>query len=326
MMKRWIVIAAAVALASCSQSPGTGDGKDAAKADAPSAAQAPAPAAPAPAAPAAPAAAGDIDKAKVGDLIKRYYTSSGQIPEDVEITVAEIKPSEVTGLNEGTLRLARGAQAQDVPFLISADGRWFLRADPVDLTLDPVQAVLSKMNVGDDNPSRGPKDSAVTIVEYSDFQCPFCARAEEIVAGEVLKNYGDKVRFIYKQFPLTSIHPWAEPASLVGLCLYKQAGNDAYWKFHEAVFKAQKDIPNEEPETKLIAMAKDAGGDPAKVKACYDAGETKPIVEATIEEAEEIGVNSTPTFFINGKRLSGAQSLDAFKAIIDPELAKAGKS
>ena len=322
MMKRWIAFAAAATFLSCSPStPSSSEHKDAPKADAPAAAQAPAAAAPAPA-----GAAANIDKAKVGDLIKRYYVSSGQIPEDVEMSVTDIKASEVTGLSEGTLRLSRGAQSQEVPFLISADGRWFLRADPVDLNIDPVQQVLSKIKLGDDNPSRGAKNSPVTIVEYSDFQCPFCARAEEIVAGEVMKAYGDKVTFIYKQFPLTSIHPWAEPASLIGLCVYKVGGNAAYWKYHEAVFKAQKDVPSEEPAGKLLGFAKDAGADQAKVKDCFEKGETKALVDATLAEAEEVGVNSTPTFFINGKRVSGAQSLEAFKAIIDPELAKAGKS
>src|SRR5690606_16165868 len=143
MMKRWIVIAAATSLAACSPSPGTGNGQDAAKADAPTTAQAPAAAPAAPAAPAAAGAAANIDKAQVGELIKRYYTSSGQIPEDVDMAVTDVKPSQITGLSEGTLRLSRGAQSQEVPFLISADGRWFLRADPVDLTIDPVQEVLA---------------------------------------------------------------------------------------------------------------------------------------------------------------------------------------
>ena len=318
MNKRWIAIAAAATFMSCSPStPGSSDGKEAPKADAPSAAQAPAPA---PAAPAAAGASANIDKAKVGELIKRYYTSSGQIPEDVTMTVTEIGPSEVTGLNEGTLQLSRGPQSQEVPFLITTDGRWFLRADPVDLNVDPVEQVLSKIKLGDENPRIGPADAAVTIVEYSDFQCPFCARAEEIVQGEVLKAYGDKVAFVYKQFPLTSIHPWAEPASMIGLCIYKQSGNPAYWKFHEAVFKAQKDIPNEGPEPKLLAMAKEAGGDEAKVKACYDAGETKALVDATLEEAEAIGVNSTPTFFINGKMQRGVPKVDELDKILEPLL------
>ncbi|HEY8515878.1 MAG TPA: DsbA family protein [Candidatus Binatia bacterium] len=319
MDKRWIAIAAA-AIVACSQQPSSDEAKQSPTSQpAAATAAAPAPAANAPAAaPAGGTAA--LDKSKITELIKRYYINSGQIPPDVNMEVTELKPSQVTGLTDGTLHLSRGAQSQDVPFLITSDGRWFLRTDPVDLTVDPVQDVISKIDTGPDNPRLGPADAKVTIVEYSDFQCPFCARAEEIVQGEVLKEYGDKVTFIYKQFPLTSIHPWAEPASVMGLCVYKLAGNDAYWKYHAAVFKAQKEIPNEDPDAKLLELAKEAGADEAKVKACYDAGETKPIVEATLAEAEAIGVNSTPTFFINGRRLSGAQSLDAFKALIDPEL------
>ena len=320
MMKRWIAFAAAATFLSCSPStPGTSDHKEAPKGDAPAAAQAPAAAAP------AAGAAANIDKAKVGELIKRYYTSSGQIPDDVEMAITDIKPSEVTGLSEGSLRLSRGAQSQDVPFLISADGRWFLRADPVDLTIDPVQQVLSAIKLGDDNPSRGVKNSPVTIVEYSDFQCPFCARAEEIVAGEVMKAYGDKVTFVYKQFPLTSIHPWAEPASLIGLCVYKLGGNAAYWKYHETVFKSQKDVPNEDSATKLLGFAKDAGVDQAKVKECFDKGETKALVDASMAEAEEVGVNSTPTFFVNGIKLQGGFPPQYFDALIQLELKKAGR-
>ncbi len=321
MDKRWIAALAAGALLACSQESPSSDQK---ANTAPAPAAQPQAAAPAQASAPAPAPAANLDKAKISESIKRYYTNSGQIPEDVNMVVTELEPSEVTGLHEGTLQLSRGAQTQEVPFLITADGRWFLRADPVDLTVDPVQEVLSKIKLGPENPSLGPSDAKVTIVEYSDFQCPFCARAEEILQNEVLKEYGDRVTFVYKQFPLTSIHPWAEPASIIGLCIYQQSGNDAYWKYHQAVFKAQKDIPNENPGEKLLALAKDAGADEAKVKACYEAGETKPIVEATLAEAEAIGVNSTPTFFINGRRLSGAQPLEAFKAIIDPELAKQG--
>lgn len=317
MRKPWIAFAAALLWACSPSTPSSNEEKEAPQAE---------PAEKAAAAPARAATAADAataDEGEIGELIKRYYVSSGQIPADVDMEVTGLGPSEVTGLNEGVLKLSRGNQSQEVPFLVTADGRWFLRADPVDLTVDPVQEVLDKIKIGPDDPRLGPEDAKVTIVEYSDFQCPFCARAEEIVQGEVLKEYGDRVTFVYKQFPLTSIHPWAEPASVIGLCVLRQAGNDAYWKYHQAVFKAQKEIPNENPSEKLLAMAKEAGADEAKVKSCYEAGETKPVVAATLAEAEAIGVNSTPTFFVNGRRLSGAQSLDAFKALIDPELEKA---
>jgi protein-disulfide isomerase len=315
-----IGVAVALSMAACAPAPADKAEGDKA-ASAPTAASAPAPAAQAPAA--GPAAS--VDKPELAGRIKRYYESSGDIPPDVDVSVVSLDTSEIPGLSSGKMKLSRGAQAQEISFFVSNDGRWFLQGDPVDLTVDPIAKIVESITIDADDPSRGPASAAVTIVEYSDFQCPFCARAEKIVQEEVIAKYGDKVRFVYKQFPLTSIHPWAEPASMIGLCVFKQAGNDAYWKYHAAIFEKQKDIPNEAPAEKLFGIAKEAGADEAKVKACFEAEETKQIVVATLEEAEKIGVDSTPTFFINGRKLSGAQPLEAFQAIIDPELAK-GKS
>ena len=313
-----VSIILALLAAGCSPAPSE-------KADHEAPAAKPAAAAPPAAAPAAAGAPANLDKPELAGRIKRYYESSGDIPPDVDVSVAELGGSDIPGLTKGKLRLARGAQSQEMAFFVSNDGRWFLQGDPIDLTVDPVAHIMETIKVTDNDPKRGAATSPVTVVEYSDFQCPFCARAEKIVQEEVLAKYGDKVRFVYKQFPLTSIHPWAEPASLIGLCVFKQNGNDAYWKYHAAVFEKQKDVPTENPTAQLLAIAKESGADEAKVKACLDAEETKPLVAASLEEAEKIGVDSTPTFFINGRKLSGAQPLEAFQAIIDPELAKAGK-
>lgn len=317
MKSRFGSIAVALSFLACAQAPSEPPATDQGSA-------APAVQAEAPAAAAAPAA--NLDKPELAGRIKRYYEASGDIPPDVDVSVTSIEAGEIPGLSQGRLQLSRGEQSQELTFYVSNDGRWFLQGDPVDLTVDPVARIVEAIEIDADDPVRGGADAAVTIVEYSDFQCPFCARAEEIVQKEVLTKYGDKVRFVYKQFPLTSIHPWAEPASMIGLCILKQSGNEAYWKYHAAVFQKQKDIPNEAPATQLLGLAKEAGADEAKVKACFEAEETKATVVATLEEAEKIGVDSTPTFFINGRKLSGAQPLEAFQAIIDPELAKAGKS
>jgi len=278
-------------------------------------------AAPAAAAPAA-AAAAVPDRAKVAEQVKRYFEGQGQIPADVTLDVGEMKPSQVPGLYDVTLKLSRGEQSQELKFLLSQDGRWFMKAEPIDLTVDPVMAVLEKIKIHPEDPSRGPKDAKVTIVEYSDFQCPYCAKAHVIIEQEVLKAYGDKVRFVYKQFPLTQIHPWAETASLIGLCINKLSGNDAYWKYHSAVFAKAASIEAEGATDALLKVAKESGADGAKVKDCLDKGETKAAIAASLAEAEEVGVSSTPTFFVNGRRLAGAMPLESFKAIIDPELQK----
>lgn len=268
------------------------------------------------------AATAPPDSDALAEQAHRYLTSGGQIPPDVTIEVTRLAPFEDTGLHRGDLTLSKDGQSQSVPFHVTGDGRWLFLSDPVDLTVDPVQAVLDGISITDADPSIGPADAPVTIVEYSDFQCPFCSRAETIIKEQVLPAYGDHVRFVYKQMPLVSIHPWAQPASEIGICLYRQKGNEAYWTYHEEVFAKQQELPpgGDEANEQLLGFATAAGGDADAVRGCFEGGEATAHVEATLAEAEALGVGSTPTFFVNGRQLSGAQPLEAFSAMIDPEL------
>lgn len=261
-----------------------------------------------------------LDEGVLASRIKRHFESSGQIPGDVNLELLKVEDADVGNLKRGVLRLWKEDQEQELDFLVSEDGRWFLRVAPVDLTVDPIAAVVESITIGPDDPFLGGQDASVTIVEYSDFQCPFCARAESIVQDELLKEYGDKVKFVYKQMPLVSIHPWAETASAIGLCVFQQAGNDAYWKYHREVFSKQSAVQADTATEQLLGIAVDAGGKKDEVQECSEAEKTAEIITATLAEAETLRVNSTPTFFINGRRLSGAQPLEAFKAVIDPVL------
>jgi protein-disulfide isomerase len=209
-----------------------------------------------------------------------------------------------------------------VTFLVSDDGRWLFRGDPVDLTVDPRKAVMDRV-VLTDQPSRGPADAKVTIVEYSDFQCPYCGRAWELVEKEVLPKYADKVRFVFKQMPLNQIHPWAEGAAIASECAFKQ-GNDQFWKVYDGLFAQQAAITEQNLRGKVEEIATAAGNvDVPKLLACLDAKETLPAVQADVKEASDVGINSTPTFVINGRRLNGAQSAEAFAKMIDEELGAA---
>lgn len=261
-----------------------------------------------------------IDRDVLLSRIRRHFESSGQIPAEVNMELLEIGDADIGTLQRGVMRLWKEDQEQELDFLVSADGRWFLRVSPVDLTVDPIARVMESIKIGPDDPYLGSADASVTIVEYSDFQCPFCARAETIVRDELLKEYGDKVKFVYKQMPLASIHPWAQAASAIGLCALRDSGNDVYWKYHREVFAKQSEVQVENADEQLLAMAGVAGANEDAVKECFESEETAPVITATLEEAETLEVNSTPTFFINGRRLSGAQPLEAFKAVIDPEL------
>jgi protein-disulfide isomerase len=182
--------------------------------------------------------------------------------------------------------------------------------------------VMEKISL-DGQPSRGPADAKVTIVEYSDYQCPFCARAWETLEKEVLPAYGDRVRFVFKNLPLKEIHPWAEGAALASECALRQ-GNDHFWTIYNGFFTQQKDITPANVADKAVAMAEGTGMDAAALRTCIEKQEALDAVQADLAEATEIGVTSTPTFIINGKRVSGAQTFESFKAILDQQLGAAG--
>jgi protein-disulfide isomerase len=131
------------------------------------------------------------------------------------------------------------------------------------------------------------------------------------------------VHFIFKNFPLSSIHPWAEDGAVASECAFQQ-GNDKFWAMYNALFSKQSEITKENLKEKSSEVAKDSGMDVPKFEECLDSKKTLDAVKADSSEATALGVNSTPTFFINGRRLSGAQTPEQFKQMIDQELGAKG--
>jgi len=169
-----------------------------------------------------------------------------------------------------------------------------------------------RVQVAAEGPARGPKDAPVTIVEFSDFECPYCGAAHDTVE-QVMNTYAGKVRLVYRQFPL-SFHPHAAKAAEASLCAADQG---KFWEYHDVLFKDQKKL---EP-TDLKAHASEVGMDAQKFGQCLDSGEKKKAVDADQAAGLQAGVGGTPAFFINGIFLNGAQPLDEFKKVIDGELA-----
>jgi protein-disulfide isomerase len=162
-------------------------------------------------------------------------------------------------------------------------------------------------------PSRGPDNAKVTIVEFSDFECPFCSKAEDSVT-QVMEQYAGKVRLVFRHFPL-SFHPHAAKAAEAAMCAEEQG---KFWEMHKILFANQQKLGVED----LKAHAATAGLDAAKFAACLDGGGKKAAVDIDQKAGAEAGVNGTPAFFINGKLLSGALPVAEFKKVIDAELAK----
>ncbi len=264
------------------------------------------------------ALADDATNQKIVD----YYRRKSNLPPDVVATVVEVTDSKIPGAKQGTLNLTKGGQVQSVTVLMSADGRYVVFGEVEDVTSDPFKAIAAKIKL-DGSPVRGPKDAPVTIVEYSDFQCPYCSRAHTTVE-EVMKAYDGKVKLVYKNYPL-GFHKWAEPAGIAVECAFLQ-DPAAFWKLYDFMFANQQQITPENIKAKSEEALAGTKVDKAKWADCFDNKKTLENVKADMAEGQAIGVTGTPAFIINGRKISGAQPLPNFKAIIDDELSRAGKS
>lgn len=185
----------------------------------------------------------------------------------------------------------------------------------------PVEVYFKKprMNVNVEvgqAPVWGNTKAAVTIIEFSDFQCPFCSRAATTVS-EIKKKYSGKVQIAFKHFPLP-MHKDARPAAEASMCVHEQGG-DKFWKFHDLAFKAQDKLDKDS----LQKLAKDSGADVKKFNACLEAKKFASVVDSEMAYGEKLGVRSTPTFFINGQLVAGALPIEQISEIIDEELAEA---
>ncbi len=211
-----------------------------------------------------------------------------------------------------------------MPLFVSSDGKVMILGTPglgtsiLDTTIDPDEEVVEKISL-DNVPSKGAENPKVTVVEYSDFQCPFCKKGKDMLP-DILKEYGDKVSISYKQLPLPN-HNWAMKASIASLCAYDQGGNDKFWAFHDEVFDNQKKITLENADEKFNGYAKNIGLDTTKFDECMASEEVSARVKAEMAEAQSIGVSSTPTFVINGKIVPGANP-EGVKSAIDLKLSE----
>lgn len=265
---------------------------------------------------------------KVERQVRAHYT----IPPEVKVTVGAITPSaDLPGYDTVAVNIDGGdGKQKDYQFLVSKDRNTMLRVTKFDLTKDPYGEIMSKIDITG-RPSRGIKSAKVVVVNYDDFECPFCSRMHETLFPGIFKEYGDRVTFIYKDYPLAEIHPWAIHAAVDANCLAAQ-NNDAYWDFADSVHAAKKEIDSEKSagsrlellDRMTLAQGQRHNVDATKLQACVKT-QNEDAVRASMKEADEIGVSATPTLFINGRKIDGAVSVGEIRAALDSALRDAGQ-
>jgi protein-disulfide isomerase len=243
-------------------------------------------------------------------LVDREITSKVVPPSaaDIEAWYAA-NPARVQGAPLDQVRTPiRGLLIQERATAIRATFLDGLKAKTaVAMTLEPPRERVADAG----RPARGPANARVEIIEFSDFQCPYCERAYPVVQ-QVLSTYGDRIHFVYRNYPLAS-HPNAEPAAEAAACAAEQG---KFWEFHNRLFEHQDKLSDSDLKEHAVALGLDSG----KFNTCLNTHKFQKDIAADVAAANDIGVTGTPAFFVNGRPLDGAQPFEAFKQVIDEEL------
>ncbi len=238
---------------------------------------------------------------------------------DIVFSITDTTPSEtLKGFDEITVKAALGERSVEQRYFLSADGKTLIRGDVMDTTANPFLRELSLIrNVG--QPSLGTVGAPVVLSLYTDYQCPYCKDQAKALRANLIQTFPKQVRLFVHDFPLEQIHPWARAAAVAGRCVALQ-GEDNYWKFHDWVFDQQQLLKQETFRPVLMGWGPQNGIDGLQLARCLDEKVTDELVAKDIEEAKKLGVNSTPTIFVNGRKLAGSVNWEQLKKIIEVEV------
>lgn len=257
---------------------------------------------------------GALDKATLEAYLRHVELYRGEVTYKIE----DPKPStQLPGFFDVVVHLAFDGGTREEIYYVSGDGQTIVNGDVYKVNRSPFQANLDKLTTAG-QPSFGPANAAVTIVEFGDLECPDCRMEAPILRRNVTETFPDKVRVYFKDFPLESIHPWARAAAIDGRCVYHQ-NPQTFWKFYDWIYENQQEIEPDTLNSKVTAWAGQNGLDSAQLGRCIEAKATEPEVNRNIAEGQALGIRGTPTLFINGRKIGGLQWPD-LQLVINHEL------
>ena len=229
--------------------------------------------------------------------------------------VVSIKPSSIAGISEVNVILKNPQGQQNTKLYVAADGQSALIGEIIPFGSDPFAAARTALEKGINGPSRGQADAPVTIVEFSDLQCPHCKEAQPTI--DKLMSEEKNARLVFQNFPLQS-HDWAAKAAAYADCV-SRSSNDAFWKFMQGVYDAQSDVLTTNADEKLTALADKSGVKGSDIAACAAKPETASRVEHSVALGKSVDVAGTPTLFINGRKIANLAGLpyDMLKQLVE---------
>jgi len=267
---------------------------------------------------AASAAADGTTVLPTEDTVNSFLFQTFGYDPTVTWKVTDIRPSEVPGLAEVLVVITSQKGSNPNRLLVSADGKRAIAGDILPFGAKPFDDARAKLEKGVNGPAKGPAKASVTIVEFSDMQCPHCQKAAPTI--DQLLALEPEAHFVFQNFPLPA-HNWAEKAAgyvdCVGRASAGGAANEAVWKFIQKTFEEQANITEANADEKLKAIATASGANADEIAACAAKPDTRARIEASIALGKSVGVTATPTLFINGRNVPGAVPVDVLKKIVD---------
>lgn len=270
----------------------------------------------------------DATEAQIVEYFEAFY------PQLSQLEVESIQEKEGSPFLEVSISFLNRGRKQTQSVWITPDRKHLVLGQVWDLTKDPKRVQWEQKKEGAEDrlakldlsqsPHKGNPDAEVVVVEYSDYQCPYCSRAYSTLENQLIENYGDRVKFVYKHLPLEQLHPWAKKASVAAVCAQEQS-LEGFWTIHRLLFENQRAITTENLRDKVEEFAAQTSLEVGPLMECFDNEATVAQVEADMREAGQLGITSTPTFLVNGALISGAVPFEEMSGYVNRALEDANQ-
>jgi protein-disulfide isomerase len=258
----------------------------------------------------APASPTELTPAQLQKKVEAQVRKLYALGPSFTIKVGALSETQLPGLLAVNVEVVSEGGSDSVPFYISKDGHYLMRGEIFDTTKDPFADTRAQITLAG-APFKGPANARVTVVEYADFQCPTCRGLYSIM--KAVQPQFPQVKFVFKDFPLEQIHPWAMTAASAGRCAYQQKP-EAFWQLHDKIYDNQEIISATTVWQTMLDYARDAALDVDSFRACMSLPATRAAIQKSVDEGTKLKIANTPTVFVNGRRFVGAdrQTLEQY--------------